>query len=138
MAIATCLKKDSTEYISFHYRLIKKYLPGTGKKGRRKLSGAFFRSKALICAFIAISCFAYDSLVLDIPARNQWNFSNGYCGSCSIQMSALYHGSYVSQDLVRKSIGDLEILFGNRMNDALDAVSFFDHRCFLIGWKERA
>ncbi len=81
-------------------------------------------SKAILCIFIVISCFAEEKCLLDIPARSQWNFSNGYCGSCSIQMAALYYGSYISQDRVRKSIGDLEILFGKRMNEALDALSF--------------
>ncbi len=80
--------------------------------------------RVVVCIFFSLSCFGFEKLVLDIPARNQWNFSNGYCGSCSIQMAALLFGSYVSQDRVRKSIGDLEILFGSRMNDALDALSF--------------
>ena len=92
------------------------------KKIRLKM--ALLPSKALVYVFIAISCFAYESLLLDIPGRKQWNFSNGYCGSCSIQMAALYYGSYVSQDCVRKSIGDLEILFGSRMRGALDSLSF--------------
>ena len=92
------------------------------KKIRLKIAISPF--KALVYVFISISCFAYESLLLDIPGRNQWNFSGGYCGACSIQMAALYHGSYVSQDLVRKSIGDLEILFGKRMRGALDSLSF--------------
>ena len=92
------------------------------KKIRPKTN--FLPSKAFVYLFVAISCFAYESLLLDIPGRKQWNFSGGYCGSCSIQMAALYYGSYVSQDRVRKSIGDLEILFGSRMRGALDSLSF--------------
>ena len=96
---------------------------GTGlKKIRTKIDLLPF--KTFVFIFITFSCFAYEKLLLDIPGRNQWNFSGGYCGACSIQMSALYHGSYLSQDLVRKSIGDLEILFGSRMRGALDSLSF--------------
>lgn len=89
-----------------------------------KVRDPLWYPKIVVSLLIVFSCSAYERLLLDIPARSQWNFSNGYCGSCSIQMAALYHGSYVSQDRVRKSIGDLEILFGTRMNRSLDSLGF--------------
>lgn len=39
-------------------------------------------------------------------------------------MTALYYGTYVSQDLVRKTVGDKEILFGPLMEGALKALQF--------------
>ena len=41
---------------------------------------------------------------LSIPPRLQWKDRAGYCGECSIQQSALYFGSYVSQSICRKII----------------------------------
>jgi hypothetical protein len=64
------------------------------------------------------------SVHMDIPARIQWVHDGGYCGACSIQSIALYFGAYISQDMVRKSVGDNEILFGFNLTDALDALGF--------------
>jgi len=63
------------------------------------------------------------SIVLDIPPREQWNNDNGYCGSCSIQTAALSHGMYVSQKIVRETVGDEEVLPGINLEDALDALN---------------
>jgi len=53
------------------------------------------------------------AVVEDVPGRHQWPDRDGYCGANSIQMIALYYGSWVSQDLVRKSVGNQEILHTN-------------------------
>jgi hypothetical protein len=41
---------------------------------------------------------------LPIPPRLQWRPRNGYCGECSIQQSALFYGSYVSQFVCRQIV----------------------------------
>ena len=39
------------------------------------------------------------------PSR-QWEISGGFCGAWSLQQSALAHGAWVSQDLIRKANKD--------------------------------
>jgi len=36
-------------------------------------------------------------LVNDIPSREQWNSTNGYCGETSLVAAGLYYGQYLSQ-----------------------------------------
>jgi len=50
---------------------------------------------------------------VDIPGRHQWPNRDGYCGANSVQMVALHYGAWISQDLVRKSVGNNEILHTN-------------------------
>ncbi|MGI9252568.1 MAG: hypothetical protein ACR2J8_02385, partial [Thermomicrobiales bacterium] len=45
------------------------------------------------------------SVRLPIPPRIQWTENHGYCGECSIQQSALYFGTYVSQFACRALLG---------------------------------
>ena len=66
---------------------------------------------------------AIPSVVLDIPPREQWSNDHGYCGSCSIQTAGLYHGMYISQKIVRETVGDEEVLPGINLEDALDALN---------------
>ena len=60
------------------------------------------------------------STLLNIPPREQWT---NYCGSTSIQMAGLYYGMYVSQDIVRKTVRDEEVLLGINCEEALGALS---------------
>ena len=67
-----------------------------------------------------------QSAVLNIPPRRQWDNSNGYCGSCSIQQIALYYGSYVSQSVCRRIVNSNlsdEVLVGLNEHIVLDALS---------------
>jgi len=66
---------------------------------------------------------AQYSYVFPIPARKQWPDRDGYCGSLSAQTAALGWGAWISQDQVRKSIGDHEIGPSN-MEDALRALKW--------------
>ncbi len=70
------------------------------------------------------SAAADPSTHLDIPPRLQWTHSNGYCGSCSVQSIGLFFGSYVSQDAVRNTIGDQEVLVAVNEDGVLDALRF--------------
>jgi len=56
---------------------------------------------------------AINSVVVDIPGRRQWGDRNGYCGSNSVQMIALHYGAWISQDLIRKSVGNNELIQTN-------------------------
>eukprot|EP00927_Polykrikos_kofoidii_P014074 TRINITY_DN16137_c0_g2_i1.p1 TRINITY_DN16137_c0_g2~~TRINITY_DN16137_c0_g2_i1.p1 ORF type:complete len:359 (-),score=51.05 TRINITY_DN16137_c0_g2_i1:98-1174(-) len=40
--------------------------------------------------------------VVSIRPRQQWNTAGGFCGSLSIQVMLMTHGSWISEDLVRK------------------------------------
>lgn len=44
------------------------------------------------------------SVALNIPGRHQWADRDGYCGSNSIQMLALHHGVWLSQNIVRNGV----------------------------------
>ncbi|CAF1236975.1 unnamed protein product [Rotaria sordida] len=59
------------------------------------------------------------TVLLDIPARLQWENGHGYCGETAIQSFGLYYGAWISQKLVR-SINNGEYL--------LRKVSKDDHR----------
>ena len=48
---------------------------------------------------------AQYSKVLPTSPRDQWMDSGGFCGAVSIQTIALAHGSWISQDLIRKAAG---------------------------------
>jgi len=124
MDAVNCFKLIRLRSRALLFLLSSRHSPDTVKTHRSRGKIISLLTKVSAFVFIAISCFAYEKVLLPIPARSQWNFSGGYCGACSIQMAALYYGSYISQDRVRKSIGDLEILFGSRMNRALDTLSF--------------
>lgn len=50
---------------------------------------------------------------MNLPGRQQWGNRDGYCGSMSIQSAALYYGNWISQDMVRHSVGNKEILHTN-------------------------
>ena len=46
--------------------------------------------------------------MLDIPPRYMWGWGHGvsgYCGSMTIQSTAIYYGSYISQDRIRGATG---------------------------------
>jgi hypothetical protein len=71
---------------------------------------------------------------LPIPPRIQWEELSGYCGECSIQQSALYYGSYVSQYACRSIINPnqkRQYLVGVHESKVLPALrltySLFDH-----------
>lgn len=49
------------------------------------------------------------SVLLPIPARQQWEEFAGYCGETSIQSFALYNGTYVSEFQVRAMIGPSQL-----------------------------
>ena len=58
---------------------------------------------------------SYNSKILNIPPRIMWGWGtglSGYCGECSIQSVGLYYGNYISQELVRYSDGNEELLIG--------------------------
>ena len=42
--------------------------------------------------------------ILAIPARQQWDDNEGYCGETCIQLFAMYYGAYISQYQVRAMI----------------------------------
>lgn len=46
---------------------------------------------------------ATNRVVLDIKPRQQWNINGGFCGAMSLQVAALGHGAWISQDLIRKA-----------------------------------
>lgn len=66
---------------------------------------------------------AQYSFKFPIPARKQWPDRDGYCGSLSAQTAALGWGAWISQDQVRKSIGDHEVGPSN-MESALRALKW--------------
>ena len=90
----------------------------------RRSKITFLLSKVLVCILIAMSCYASEKLLLEIPARVQWNFGGGYCAETAIQMSGIYYGQYVSQDTVRRTVENNEIGMGTLLNRALDSLSF--------------
>ena len=62
--------------------------------GKRSCLRAF-----LLFGLFITSCAAADmnSVMLDIPPRNQWEGNYGYCGEVSLVSAGLYYGQYVSQ-----------------------------------------
>merc|ERR1711884_890053 len=57
---------------------------------------------------------------MDLPARFMWGWGHtGFCGSMSIQTMNLYYGNYVSQGLVRASVGNKEIIPAQNMEKAM-------------------
>ena len=63
-----------------------------------------------------------DNVRLNLPARYMWGWGpnmHGFCGSMSIQTTNLYYGNYISQGLVRASVGNKEILPGDNMEKAM-------------------
>lgn len=62
-------------------------------------------------------------IINPIPAREQWNNTNGYCGEVSLISAGLYYGQYVSQYDARR----LANLFFTTKNKQLDQI--------LIGYK---
>jgi hypothetical protein len=60
---------------------------------------------------------------LEVPPRKQWMHSGGYCGECAIQQAALLFGTYVSQDVCRKAIGNREVLLGVNEHQVLEALA---------------
>jgi hypothetical protein len=75
------------------------------------ISAVFFISRTI--AQNDTYCFApgtceppiyhYNSKILDITPRRQWDWDGGFSGEVSIQTIALACGSWVSQDLIRKA-----------------------------------
>lgn len=64
---------------------------------------------------------------LEIPPRLQWKDRAGYCGECSIQQSALYYGSYISQYVCRKIIDptqEQDVLVRVNSDLVLEALQF--------------
>ncbi|CAF1621171.1 unnamed protein product [Rotaria magnacalcarata] len=59
------------------------------------------------------------TVLLDIPARLQWENDHGYCGETAIQSFGLYYGAWISQKLVR----DI-----NKGEYLLQKLSVDDHR----------
>jgi len=86
-----------------------------------------YHFKIALCLFIVALSFdvsAQISRQLDIPGRLQWDNANGYCGETSIQMIALYYGSYISQNVCRTVAGG-EVLIGDDNGEtALNSLSF--------------
>lgn len=71
---------------------------------------------------------------LPIPPRIQWEELSGYCGECSIQQSALYYGTYISEYACRSIINPnqkSQYLVGVHEAKVLSALrltySMFDH-----------
>ena len=63
-----------------------------------------------------------STVILDLPARFMWGWGpkvSGFCGSASIQTTALYYGNWISEGLVRASVGNKEILPGFNMEKAM-------------------
>ncbi len=90
------------------------------------LLGVFILLSGLLCPGPGLTAFA-ASVLLDIPPRRQWDNNQGYCGACSVQQSALYHGAYVSQYAARAVIDPdnrEQILVGVNMRQLLEALSF--------------
>ena len=67
----------------------------------------------MLCGF-AVTLFALiitnsgaivHNATLDIPGRHQWPDRDGYCGANTIQMNALKFGAWISQGVVRASVG---------------------------------
>mmetsp|Transcript_43510 Transcript_43510/g.100121 ORF Transcript_43510/g.100121 Transcript_43510/m.100121 type:complete len:362 (+) Transcript_43510:118-1203(+) len=79
----------------------------------------------LLCSFVALAAISVDasdeepgvcvepgvctpppsafSEVLPVKPRRQWMIDGGFCGAMSIQVAAMTHGAWLSQDLVRKA-----------------------------------
>jgi len=64
-----------------------------------------------------------STLILPIPPRLQWENGHGYCGETSIQAIALYHGVWISQQIVRNVAGG-ELLVGINSDKALETLKF--------------
>jgi len=63
-----------------------------------------------------------DNVRLDLPARYMWGWGpgdHGFCGSMSIQTMNLYYGNWISQGLVRASVGNKEIIPSLNMEQAM-------------------
>ena len=67
----------------------------------------------MLCGF-AVTLFALiitnsgaivHNATLNIPGRHQWPDRDGYCGANTIQMNALKFGAWISQGVVRASVG---------------------------------
>jgi len=68
---------------------------------------------------------AVSTTLLAIPARQQWDENNGYCGETSIQSFALYFGTYASQYRIRGFINpnqQSQLLIGVNEQTALRAL----------------
>ncbi|NBW86581.1 MAG: hypothetical protein EBR23_07085 [Planctomycetia bacterium] len=68
---------------------------------------------------------AVSTTLLAIPARQQWDENNGYCGETSIQSFALYFGTYASQYRIRAFINpdqQSQLLIGLNEQTALRAL----------------
>jgi hypothetical protein len=66
-----------------------------------------------------------STVILDMPARFMWGWGpkvSGFCGSASIQTTALYYGNWISEGLVRASVGNKEILPGDNMDRAMSTL----------------
>lgn len=83
------------------------------------------KTKIIILIFLSLSVksIAQISVLLNIPGRLQWDNANGYCGETSIQMSALYYGNYICEDVCRTVAGGELLVAGNDVT-ALNAFSF--------------
>jgi len=74
------------------------------------LSITVFIRKTLLILVVLPSSFIHAIVILDIPPREQWCWSDqcpgvGYCGETGLQSAALHFGSWVSQEIVRNSDG---------------------------------
>jgi len=49
------------------------------------------------------------SKVLPVQSRQQWINKDGYCGSVSVQASAMAYGMWISQDQVRRAAGGKDV-----------------------------
>lgn len=83
----------------------------------------------LLLVIFIYNCSTFNStdkvdIVLEIKPRIQWDNDGGYCGSSTIQQIALNYGTYISQDLCRKAIGNEEILLGINAYKVLEELSF--------------
>jgi hypothetical protein len=72
--------------------------------------------------FAAWSSQAQINVLLDIPGRLQWDNANGFCGETSIQMSALYYGNYICENITRTLAGG-ELLVAENDTTALRKLS---------------
>ena len=80
------------------------------RKGEAHLSLRIFIDTTLLILIVLLSTFIHGTVILDIPPREQWCWSDqcpgvGYCGETGLQSAALHFGSWVSQEIVRNSDG---------------------------------
>jgi len=71
---------------------------------------------------LSVKTIGQVNMLLNIPGRLQWDNANGYCGETSIQMSALYYGNYICENVCRNVAGG-ELLVAGNDTDALSAFS---------------